>query len=468
MERGRGVRYLAKVYAAANAQRTYYRFHINKLAEFKERATEAGFGPTLITWKDGPDLNPTLVSLPVRDKWVPRDYQDPFIDYLVKPLPVSKLIPLQTGKGKGLVASIASSRIGYRVGIMVQSKYVLKWHAELLEYYDIDPDKILVIEGSKSLMALFELAREGRLDAYILIFSVDTLQRWLSTYEQIGDGILSLGYACTPINWFQHLGIGTRIVDESHQKFHLLFKLDMYTHVARSIDLTATLITTDPFLAKMYEVKFPLVDRPKNLELDRYAHAFAVHFNFDNPNKIRTSERGSNNYSHNALEDSILAHPPTLKNYLTLVDKVLVEGYFQHPREKKRAIVFASSIDMCTAMTEYFKKKYPHLDIRRYVGEDPYENAIEPDIRFTTNGSCGAAIDIPDLVCNILTQAISSIQANVQILGRLRKPADGSDVRFYFFTADNIPKHVEYYVQKKEILEERAAHFKEIFMDIKV
>lgn len=467
-ERGRNIRYMAKVFAAADSQRTYFRFHINCLTSFKERAIDAGFSDKLVTWMNGPPMTPVPALLPIREQWVARDYQEEMIQYLTQEKPVSKLIPLQTGKGKGVCAAMAASRIGSRVGIMVQSKYTIKWQLELLEYYAISPDRIMMIEGSASLMALFELAREDRLDADILIFSIETLQRWLALYEQMGEGMRALGYACTPRDWFQHLGIGTRIVDESHQKFHLLFKLDLYTHVARSIDLTATLLTTDPFLAKMHELKFPLVDRPKNLALDKYATAFAVHFNFDDPNKIRTTERGSNSYSHNALEASIIAHPPTLKNYLALVDSILVEGYFKHPREKKRAIVFASSIDMCTKMTEYFSKKYPHLDIRRYVGEDPYENAIEPDIRFTTNGSCGAAIDIPDLVCNILTQAISSIQANVQVLGRLRKLSDGSVVNFYFFTADNIPKHVEYYVQKKEMLDERAANFKEIFVNLRV
>jgi superfamily II DNA or RNA helicase len=357
----------------------------------------------------------------------------------------------------------AAALIGQRIGVVVQSKYIDKWIGDLKKTYDIDKDRILVISGNVSLKALFEHAKNGTLEADVIVFSLNTLSIWLNLYEQIGDKIIDQGYAYTPENWLQALGIGVRLIDEVHQHYRAIFMLDLYTHVEYSMCLSATLVTKNPFIAKMYNLQYPKQDRCVTEEIHRYAKSYAVHYNFDKPSMIRTREFGSTNYSHNCVEESILRHYPTKERYFKLIDEVLRMSYFSHRKQDKKAVVFCASVEMCTKLTEHFKKKYPSLDIRRYVGEDPYENAIDADIRFTTPGSCGAAIDIPDLVTCFLTQAISSIQANIQILGRLRE-IPGEDVEFFFLTADNIDKHVEYYEEKKNILRDRALSFRDVFI----
>lgn len=356
----------------------------------------------------------------------------------------------------------AVANLGLRTAIIVKSMYIEKWVADVQKTFDIAPERVLVIQGSKSLMAALALAKEGLLDCDVLIFSITTVGQWFDAYEEQGDGLLDQGYDCTPENWLNFLGVGCKLVDEVHQFFHAMFKMDLYTHVQQSIALSATLINKDPFLEKMYEVMFPAKDRPANMALHRYAHAYALHYNFLKPDHIRTTEHGSNTYSHAAVEKSIMRHVPTLQNYVRMIDYAMKISYFDNKKAKKRLAVFAASIDMCTHLTEYFQRKYPDLDIRRYVGEDPYENAIEADIRFTTVGSMGTAIDVPDLTTVILTNAMASVQANVQVLGRLRE-ITGEKVEFIFFTADNIPKHVAYYDEKKHLMRERAASFGEVY-----
>lgn len=62
-------------------------------------------------------------------------------------------------------------------------------------------------------------------------------------------------------------------------------------------------------------------------------------------------------------------------------------------------------------------------------------------------------MDIPGLRIAGMTTALSSMQANLQAFGRLRKLKDWPDVtpRFYYFTCEDIPKHVEYANKKKEV-----------------
>jgi hypothetical protein len=100
--------------------------------------------------------------------------------------------------------------------------------------------------------------------------------------------------------------------------------------------------------------------------------------------------------------------------------------------------------------------KYPKMDIRRYCENDPYENLLDPDIRFTTLLSASVGHDISDLTTVILTTNVVSIQSNIQCLGRLRKLSDDHPVEFYYFTCKDIEAHVKYHLQKEKMLEKRA------------
>jgi hypothetical protein len=119
-------------------------------------------------------------------------------------------------------------------------------------------------------------------------------------------------------------------------------------------------------------------------------------------------------------------------------------------------------VEMCTQLTKHFSDKYPNLNVKRYVQDDPMENLLDAGIRFTTILSGGTAHDIPDLTTVILTIAIDSVQANVQAFGRLRELPD-SAVQFYYFVCDDIPKHTQYHERKVQMLEKRAKSFREIF-----
>jgi superfamily II DNA or RNA helicase len=365
-------------------------------------------------------------------------------------------------------ALAACAKLSLRIGIVIKSMYIDKWIEDLMKTYEIRGKEIMVIKGASQLKSLTMLGAEGGLKhVKAVIVSITTVQNWISEYEELGDMTLDDGYACRPWEFFETIGVGTKLVDEVHQHFHQMFKLDLYTHVKQSISLSATLLSQDAFLERMYEVMFPRRTRPASLALNKYIDSYAVHYTFKAPEKLRTTEFGSKNYSHTALEKSILKHVPTKLNYFRLIDEAMRIGYFNHPRKKKKLAVYAASIEMCSQLTEYFSKKYPHLDIRRYCDDDDYNNVIEADIRFSTIGSSGTAIDIPDLTTVILTVALSSIQANIQVLGRLREIKD-SNVEFYFFTADDIDKHAQYYTAKREMLNERARSFRDVYSGLQV
>lgn len=346
---------------------------------------------------------------------------------------------------------------GQRVVCIVKPGYIEKWISDFKGYFDCVNSDIMVVKGSAHLMGLLQMAKDGKLKSKFIIISNKTLQNYLKFYEQMQEGILDMGYACLPENLFEYLGSGLRLIDEVHQDFHLNFKIDLYTNVAKSVSLSATLLNNDPFIERMYKLAYPVEKRYTGI-LDKYVVAKAVMYSLQSNTYVRTTEFGSTSYSHIAFEKSIMKNHIVRDTYFKLIANTVGISFIKNYVKGDKCAVFCASIDMCTEFTKYIQKQYPHLDVRRYVAEDPYENLIEPDIRVTTILSGGTAHDIPGLTTVVLTIGIDSIQANIQTVGRLRKIKDRV-VNFLYLVCNDIPKHLEYHGRKEKMLQQRAHSF---------
>lgn len=361
-------------------------------------------------------------------------------------------------------ALMAISKIQKMPCIVVKPAYIEKWIEDLIKTYNLTTEDVMVIQGGKHLTAFLTKVAEGSLEYKAVIISNKTFQLWLTLYEKHKEDTLDMGYVIHPHEFFEHANCGVRLIDEVHQDFHFNFKLDLYTNVEYAISLSATLITADPFLRTMHDIAYPIKDRCPSPPLHKYVHSYAVHYRFKAPQYIRTSERGSNNYAHGALEKSVMRSVESMKNYLALIDYTIAIGYLKSVKEGKKCIIFAYSVEMCTKITEYLVKRYPDYIVKRYVAEDEYDNLMQSDIVVSTLGSAGTAVDIPDLTNVILTTAIDSIQSNIQSLGRLRELDNGeTPTEFHYFVCDDVPKHLDYHERKKVILSERAKTFIDVY-----
>jgi len=462
-ERGQMIRKPLRVFASSTYDKSEFRFHINSLQDFKEHLSLKNCRTESYYTRYADGYEPAPAVFTVKPEWVPRDYQVPIIEYLIQPEPISKLVGIRTGQGKGVCALLAMARIGLRTAIIIKPAYIEKWIDDVSKTYELEKDDVCLVKGSAALMNLIAIAQEDKLNAKIIIISNTTFNNWLKLYETYKEMSLDMGYGIKPYEFFSTLKIGVRLIDEIHQHFHGCFKTDLYTDVKTSIALSATMITDDPFIDKMHKLAYPLHTRYKDIGGDKYINSYAVHYRFNRPDFIRTTEFGSNNFSMSAVEKSIMKHVPTLRNYFDLICYIMDIGYMQSVRSKKRLLIFAYSVDMITSLVNHLRKKYPSYDIRRYVMEDDYDNLMQADICVSTLGSSGTAVDIPDLVSVILTTSINSIAANVQSLGRLRKLDGNTPVCFHYLVCDDIPKSVEYHLSKKEMLKERAATFLDIY-----
>lgn len=451
------------VYAAHCSDTGEYRYHINVFKKFEEHLGYHNLKDSLIEI-ERPELPAVReVELPIFDKWDLRDYQDEGVEYVLKPDgSVSKLIEFQTGKGKGVTSLFAVSKTGLAPVIIVKPMYLEKWVEEIRDVYDIAIEDLMVIRGSEHLMALLEMAAAGELTSKIVLISNKTIQNWLKLYERFGDQTLEMGYVCRPSELMQTLRSGFRLIDEVHQDFHLNFKLDLYTHCQRSLSLSATLEKEDAFINRMYEIAYPTPDRHKGPAYDRYTNATALFYRIQRPEKIRCVENG--NYSNHVYEKYLMNNPQVCSSYLHLIDQVLKAKYLRNYQPTEKAIIFCASIEFCTLVTEFMRKQYPNMDVRRYVEDDPFENCIEADIRVTTPQSAGTAVDIPNLTTNIMSVAISSQQSILQIFGRTRKLKSGKTPECVSLYCSDVDKHVSYQQKNQELLRNRALNYSSVFI----
>lgn len=366
-----------------------------------------------------------------------------------------------------VITLLSVSQIKTRTLIVVLPTFIEKWSGDIVNIFNIDPKEVMIVQGSSQLKGLVSLGLSGELTSKFIIISLTTLQIFFKQYEELE--IDEQDYGINPEQLCAVLKAGNMIVDESHMHAHAVFKLMLYTHIPKIIALSATMISSDPFLRSIYQMMYPRELRYDKIVKEKYVKVVAINYSFYDIKKfkIRTTEYGSNNYSHNAFEKSIIRNSGTLSNYIKLVIDIIYKGYISDYKKGDKLIIFASSIAMCTILTEAIAKEYPSLSVKRYVEKDPYENIIDPDIRITTALSGGTGIDIPGLRVAIMTTSISSVVSNVQTLGRLRKLPD-RDVTFYYIYSSDIPKQLEYHRNKKALFSTLVASHKEFITHIRV
>lgn len=366
------------------------------------------------------------------------------------------------------LASLASiTEINTRTVVLVLPSFMDKWAGDVTNTIDVKPKEIMLVRGSDQLKGVIDLAVDNTLTSKFIIISLTTIQNFFKAYEENNGHIEDLGYGCAPEDLYKILKVGTIIIDETHLHIHAVFKTMLYTHVNKIIALSATLISDDPMISRIHRVMFPKEIRFDKVQMKKYIKVRAIsHRFYDYQNaKIRTTQYGSNVYSHGEFEKSIIKNRSVFNNYLKLIDSLIESGYIQDYIKGDKLAIFAASVNMCTRIVDHIKMKYPQFDTRRYVEEDPYKNIIEADIRVTTILSGGTAIDIPKLRVVIMLVNVQSPVSNLQTLGRLRELPD-RDVKFYYVYSEQIPKQVEYHRRKMDLFADRSLSIKDIRSNI--
>ena len=460
-----------KLFASVRADLEEFRFVIGVLGSFRKYIDDISFVNGYdISFKGVPECKKVHYELVEGSEY--RDYQVAVRNFVITPVSAdyaySRLITMPTGTGKTKTALMTAAEIGNKLGVVVLAKYVDKWVADIQETYKITPERILVVRGAKYLKGLLYLASLDKLDDYdAIVMSMQTLAPYYDTYEAYGNAFDDMGYDVRPCDLFTACGIGTVIIDESHEHIHLVHRVMSYMHVLMTIALSATFQSDDMFITRIHKAMFPHEIRINSVKMKKYIHLSAVAYNFRsfNKNKIRTSSWGSTSYSHIEFEKAILKDGNYLNNYLRMLSGTAKTGYIDDYKKGDKCLVFASRVELVNKIVKHFQKLYPHLKVSSYVKDDDYSVLKDSDIIVSTLGSAGTAVDIKGLTCVLLSVAINSSVSNLQALGRLRE-ITGRIVRFYYFYCEQIAKHVEYHYNKIDLFRDRVLRINEYFSDV--
>lgn len=361
------------------------------------------------------------------------------------------------------VAQYCMNQLGLRTMIHFKGGYVERWKSDLEETFKFKRGEFLIVRGSKDMIALQTMALEGTLEAMVIIITSATMRDYIKHYEE-SNGSTKL-YPIKPIDFYPKLGIGFRVTDELHQEFHNNYRIDLYTHLYKTLGLSATMVSSDAFKNKMYDIGYPVLQRHDGGGYNVYIGVTAVLYHMDPDVKVRYM--GAQGYSHTTFEESIMRHKGLLKSYLKIIDHAIYNRFVSVREEGQTSLVFFARVDLCTLMVERLKKMYPELNVVRYVGSenDSYEEFLEADIAVSTIGSAGTAVDKPNLRTSFMSTAIDSRQSNEQVLGRTRPLKDWPDVtpEFIYFGCVEIEQHCKYHRNKKEFFHGKVVSHMEMY-----
>lgn len=420
---GRFQRQMTKVFALATKARTEYFFHRACLNEFLEHCRYNGISPEVIQRID----HPLYEGDDVEYHWVspkqPKPFQLADCAFFMQPEPVVKVLAAQTGQGKGLASLWFLKEYGKRAAIVIKGMYLDKWKAESIELLGLKPGELLLVRGSKSLKALLDMfveRSEAAERVKVIIISASTYRAYMEAYCEYGHAFKDSGYPVAPMDFFKTLGVGVRLIDEVHQFFHFNFTMDCMTHVPKSISMSATLESGDRFIDKLYALIFPPQTHAPVPEWSRYIDVVLIGYAFANPPLIKyLNVMGQ--YSQTAFEKSILRYPMVLKNYIKMICDLTETQFLEGRQPGQKLAIFCGLRKMVERVLAALKVRHPALKIGRFIDVDPDSVLLESDIIVTTLQSCGTARDIPGLKVVLNTIGLNKMDANQQLVGRLRQ-----------------------------------------------
>jgi superfamily II DNA or RNA helicase len=462
VKRGRKwVKEIVRVFAGSTRTRSEINIHRNDETRLMRYLENQGIKPAQIHIIDHPMYTPQSVAFRYIDQRTARDYQAPIIEYICAP-GKTKVVTLDPGRGKTFITLAAMARLGVRTMLLIKAGYIDQWVASLNEAFEFEVDALCVVRGQKALQNLMRLAQNDQLTASVIVCSNSTYQQYLKQYERFGHQLVEVGYPFNPHAFFEQLRIGLRVVDELHETFHFNFRLDCYTHVPKTLGLTGTLFSDKPFIERMQVLAYPPHERYLEPEPDVHIAVYGLKYRIDNVNqRLRYINKTLKTYSHIRFEQSILKNQGLLSQYLAMISDIVYKRYARSREEGQRMVIYFSTVAFCNEATAYLSAQHPALSVKRYVSEDEYEGLFDHDVLVSTLKSLGTAMDIPGLRVILMTDALSSVQANVQAAGRLRRLKDWPDVtpEFLFLICEDIERHLHYAKKKYDDFKGRVKRF---------
>ena len=347
-----------------------------------------------------------------------------------------------------MMACYALGQIKKKVAICILPKYMDKWEEDLNKHFSNIEERYLVIQGGDMLRKIMSDPVTYRNNYDIFIFSMRTLMNYVNVYDNRQTLAFEENkYPIAPEDLMQALGIGVFLNDETHQETANISKLMLYFKTSKYILLTATFNSNDNLMVKLYEMMVPESKRIKTTGGKKnYVNIHNIKFFIERANKLK--HLTNQGYSQILYEQSILYRSYLLAQYDKMILKYVERDYIKRRKPGQKLLIYCALVDMCKHVANKLKQTYPKLKISTYVQEDDYDNIMTSDISVSTPLSASTGLDIPNLITVIQTISMGSLQANVQMLGRLRY-IEKTKLIYDALYCGNMKKHRDLYKQRE-------------------
>ncbi|CAH0448048.1 DNA helicase [Vibrio phage vB_VpaM_sm033] len=451
------VRQVKAVYATYKEDLTEFGFLRADLDAFINHMEFIGYDTNQmnITYRDM--YEPVTMPNVMKEEFKPRDKQKPAVEFLSKKEAKNRVIDAATGFGKSFLGLNTALNCEERAAFIMEPGHIKTWLKSIPEQTHINPKDVVVIQGSANLKALLDLERAGQNHYKLIFFSAVTLRNYYKEYEG-----LEFDYDVKPHDLFEYLKVGTIIRDEVHESIHSLVRQVIYTHVPRVIFLSATLVSDNSFINKVYERVFPKADRWKSDD-NRHICVRSVLYDMYDP-KRKIKSKGFRGYSHVKYEQSIMKNKKVLEQYLDFLASMANASFVKTYKDGCKFLMICSTKEMCKLVAERMKADYPQFTVGVYIHGAKDEELYERDMVISTPKGAGTGVDIPNLSTGWLTVALSSTQLGRQIMGRLRpiKKYPDRDPMFLYLTNKSISAHRQYDTKRRQDVRFRSKDFKAI------
>lgn len=390
-----------------------------------------------------PEVKPRDTDIQMYDWVKPREHQVEATNFMQRPGGNLTVLHCSTGWGKTFAGLFMANWRKKFTAYVMAGGHIKTWKKSYSEFTSLDTDEdIFYIEGSDKIAKAVKLIRRGEFNYQAVMIGSDTLRSFITNYEE-GTSKLDI----TPFEFWNLLGCGQVVFDESHEALHNLVRNTIYCTIENILYLSATLVSDDYFYNKIYDKVFPALCR---YESPPNQHIVAMPMYYRAIKEIPAN--GFMGYSHIKYEKSILKKKTVSDNYKALID-VAVDNYHKCHKDGKKMLLLASSVKMCEFIKEHIEQRWTQYSTAVYVSGSPAKNLYEVDIPVSTMKSAATGKDIPNLSHLFMLTALSSVQLGKQAMGRLRPMKDFPDEDPIFMYAVDVTNKTHLKYDKKRKLE---------------
>jgi len=388
------------------------------------------------------------INVSMNPKYTDRPNQVDAIKYLSDPSISRRGLSLQPGAGKTYSATKAIVNLK-QAAIIIVAGLVEQWVDSIREQTDAK-DNVYILKEFSSLNML----QNSDWKPDIFVASLATMRMYYQGKENYG----TLPYTFS--QFFEHYGIGTKVMDEVHRDFYATTMMDLSLNVPNNIYLTATFTQSTREAKRIFDMVYPPEMR---FGEDDYKHYVTVFMYGYRGEVLERKVMRAKGYSHARYEAELLKKADRFKRHMETVMIPRIDSHFINTRTpKQKLLIFVTTIQMVEKMKEFLGNHYKSFVVKEYVHGSPQANLADGvDIIITVPQRGGTGLDIKNLKTaynTISTRAPTQIE---QWLGRLRELGEDESLIYIDQYDLNLESHQRHVYERREILKKKSRDYHE-------